>query len=154
MKAILHAITTLAMLCVVMAAHAAAQQNEAAVPPMPTPQHPDGHRPPPYPKAQLKVGRPGTVLVEFGIDANGRMKGVNIKTKDPVAFRDAIKEEIKDLTFEVPADWTAKGGEAARYVITYYFEVDQTGRNCSASSADRDKKHSVLICAAIMPPRY
>ena len=149
MKPIIRAITTLALLCVVTASHAAAQQIESTVPPMPSPHQRDGHQAPPYPSAQLKAGNPGTVLVEFSIDAKGRMKRVKIKTKDSVAFENAVKEEIKDLTFDVPADWVKKGGEDARYVITYLFEIDRTGRNCSASTAERDKRNTVMICASI-----
>jgi TonB family protein len=149
MKAIIRAITTLAVLCVVTASHAAAQQAESAVPRMPQPRQRDGHQPPPYPSAQLKAGKPGTVLVEFSIDTKGSMKRIKIKTKDSVAFQNAVKKEIKDLTFDVPADWAEKGGEAARYVITYLFEIDRTGRNCSGSSAERDKGNTVMICASL-----
>jgi TonB family protein len=114
MRAIFHATVVLVMSCVVQLSPAAAQQAEVSVPTMPKSHYRDGSRPPQYPPSLRREGIAGRVTAEFNIDVKGHIKDVKLETSGSDKLKKAVKEDIKDLVFDVPANWVESGGRSGK----------------------------------------
>jgi len=113
-----------------------AQQEAAARPPLPKARPRSDRLGVDYPPALRREGKSGRVKVEFGIDDKGFITNPIYEIAGDEGFRKPVEAIMKGTSFDVPENWTALGGPAARYVFTFIYAIDLTGRGCEYPPAE------------------
>src|SRR5262245_54421675 len=92
-----------------------AQQGAAARPPLPKAKPRTDRLEVDYPPGLRREGKTGRVSVEFGIDDRGFITNPIYEITGAQEFKKPVEAIMQGTSFDVPENWTALGGPAARY---------------------------------------
>jgi TonB family protein len=90
---------------------AAAEGDQSVTPAAAAADEPNLIKPnfPRYPRAMLRKGASGYVLVQFGLDEEGRPQDARVLLAHPKdGFEETVLKFLRKLRYEVPAEWAAR----------------------------------------------
>ena len=121
-------------------------QQETPAPPLPKAKPRTDGLSVDYPPGMRREGKTGRVKVEFSIDAKGIVANPVYETLGPKEFQKAVEAIMKGTSYSVPDNWTDTGGAAARFELTFIYDIDMTGKGCVQARS----RNEIVTCAQMM----
>jgi TonB family protein len=77
-----------------------------------------------YPQDARKLGLAGRVELAYSVNAQGNPERITALVSDDQRFEAAAAEALRDVRFELPADWVAQGGPWRRLHLQVTFAIE------------------------------